>query len=116
MTVILTNFRQRTFTRGGTTVSALPLEFRILTALLSARGPLTWSELVEGIYGDRRDGGPDYAHGSINVMISRMRYGYWSKKRWFHHPILPPLGVEIKATSLGYRIAIMDMPQMREAA
>lgn len=118
MTAILANFQSHTFTRDGITATATPLEFRILAPLLAAHGPLTWLELVDGLYGDRRDGGPDYADDVVRTLISHMRYGYLASgvKRRRYMPILPLLGLEIKATALGYRIVIMDMPQMREAA
>lgn len=118
MTTILANFQRRAFTRDGITVAATPLEFRILAPLLAAHGPLTWFDLVDSLYGDRYDGGPEYADDVVRTLIYHMRYGYWASggKRRRYPPILHTLGLEIASTSLGYRIAILDMPQMREAA
>lgn len=48
-----------------------PTQERILSAL--AARPMGTAELVNAIYGDREDGGPDSAVGAVKVQICLMR-------------------------------------------
>lgn len=72
-----------------------PSSFRLVTGLLAARGGLTMRDLVEHLYGDRADGGPEYAEGDIRVLVYRLRSanGYFAKVHC--RATLPRLGLEI---------------------
>lgn len=53
-----------------------PVSQKIFDALTRRPYGLTCHELVDAVYGDREDGGPDWARSSISVTVMRMN-------RWF---------------------------------
>jgi hypothetical protein len=96
---IRANFKTREITRGGVRVKFGRIVFRLMTALLAAKGPLTERELIGHIYDAPRDG------VDISSHISKLHRGYWSRSAWFA-PKLPLLGLRIVADqNRGYTIA-----------
>ena len=99
----------RTISRGRIVVKPGPVQFEGIYAILAARGrPVCGSELAGFIWGDREDGGPDYADGNLGTMI-----------RHFRRKLLP-LGVGVQA---GYGsgfsavdLHALDNQQTHEAA
>ena len=68
------NVRNRTVTRGVTTVTLPTLRFRLLVHLLvNPDHVVSRAELVDGIWGWRMDGGPLQPGNCISVYLAHLR-------------------------------------------
>lgn len=66
-----------------------PMQKRIYAAIRDNAGKLGGERLINMLYGDRFDGGPDYPWDSIHVTIHNM------------NKLLAPLGQRIRASRRG---------------
>ena len=65
--------RHRLSWRGGA-VELRPLESRLLAALVDAAGCVARREaLIDAVWGDREDGGPDNDRGDLRVLMHGLR-------------------------------------------
>ena len=116
MSGITANFRTRVLSRGNVRVACGPATFRLLTGLLARRasggGILTKKELIDHVYGDEEEGGPDAANMAVNTLIFHARQGQHR-----HRAVLRSLGLSIIAHGhRGYTIEVCPRAEFAEAA
>jgi DNA-binding response OmpR family regulator len=71
---IVANYRHRSLTRERVTLRFSPIHFRILTYCLIAPY-VTLEALIDQIWGDVPDGGPENAANAADVHLWRLRNG-----------------------------------------
>lgn len=88
-------------TNNGVAERFPPTPFRFLAAVISRRGGIvSWAELLESLYGDRDDGGPEYTRGLLSVLQAR------------HGEELRRLGVRVVSVSgRGKYAELMEPPK-----
>jgi DNA-binding response OmpR family regulator len=95
------------FIDGGVTVRWFSrTEFRIVFLLAAADRPVLAEQLIEQLWGDREDGGPDYVLRALSVYFTRLRQK------------LNPLGLRIENIRYGggWRLCVDGAPvRAREA-
>ena len=69
---IVANYRHRSLTREGVTLRFSPIHFRILTYCLIAPY-VTIEALIEHVWGDVLDGGPEDASNAVSVHFWKLR-------------------------------------------
>lgn len=67
------NFRQRTVQRGRAIAHMTPATMRLACAFFARPGGITMFELVDVLYGERADGGPDDAGRAVRVLLHELR-------------------------------------------
>lgn len=68
------NYRTRCLVRGDRRLSLRgPYIFRLLSGLAAAPGGLTRDELIDHVWGDRADGGPNDAPKQLHLYVHRYR-------------------------------------------
>lgn len=72
---LVANFLLCTLTRNRQVARFSPIQFRVVTRIAMAAGLVTMAELIEVAYGDREDGGPEYAEQAIGCYIWRAKGG-----------------------------------------
>lgn len=60
-------------TAGTLETGLTPYEASTLLALASTRAHISKAELIDALYGDDPDGGPDFADSVVKVHICRLR-------------------------------------------
>lgn len=88
------DFKRHEVSRGRERARLWPTPFLVAAAIICAQGPLTTTELVDGIYGDREDGGPEFADKVVHVAT------------WHARQRLSPLGLSLCSHKgyLGYLV------------
>ncbi len=58
-----------------------PMQFKVYDTIRRSPHGITGPRLVDKVYADRHDGGPDYASVSVHVMIKRINDKLKGKKQ-----------------------------------
>lgn len=91
--------------RNGAGARMAPSVRFVLCVLAAAERRASCDELFEGLYGDRKDGGPEYDRNSVSQRINRARH------------VCRLLGLHIEtAWGRGWELKESEADEVREAA
>ena len=85
-------------------------EARLVLALKGRNRPVTRSAILDALYGDRPDGGPDWAESNVQVFVSRIRAKIRQAKLPWSLIAIPGIGYELREEKAGptlSRVAII---------
>lgn len=84
-TSVYLDFQRFEISRGRHRVRLWPKAFHLVAAIMCSQVRLTTGDLINHIYGEMKNGGPDYADNCISHYL------------WHARARLKPLGIGIKA-------------------